>query len=113
MEHGERMDFKKFFNSASENKKNETPEETDREVELRTTADSINSTTADKEAEDHDCPSCQDSEWWIDIHFGGPHCSSCKPPPARGMVRESFFYDDHGNRWEVTAGKKSEVWRKV
>ena len=128
------MDFKKFFNESpkvekknffsegsEKNKKPESSQKPDRKVELRTTADSIDSTTADSPAAEtageittsHVCQSCQDSEWWIDIHLGGPHCANCKPPPAPGMVKESFFYDDHGNQWEIKSGRKSETWRKV
>lgn len=72
-------------------------------------------TTAEKAAanENQVCENCGDSEWWIDIHFGGPHCINCDPAPARGMIRENFFFDESGSRWNITtAEKKIEVWSK-
>jgi len=68
---------------------------------------------ADKPAEQKTtCPTCNETEWWIDIHGGGPHCYHCKRPAVRSFVKWQYFLDDHGCKWNVTVGKKVEVWRK-
>jgi len=60
----------------------------------------------------HICSTCSDSEWWVDIHGGGPHCSNCKPPAVDSFVRWRFFFDEHGSKWNITVEKKFEVWQK-
>ena len=58
------------------------------------------------------CKSCGDSEWWIDVHGGGPHCPTCKPATAKGFIKWRFFFDERGQKWNVTHDARFEVWTK-
>ncbi len=101
-EHGNKSGFEDFFSFSEIT--------AEKKIQGKTTITDTPAVSKNSPAEN--CSVCGETEWWIDVHFGGPHCVVCKPPAASGLVRENYFYDHHGERWTVLIGKKSETWSK-
>ena len=58
-----------------------------------------------------DCGNCCDSEFWTDIH-GGIHCGNCRPPAIESFVRDRFFFDSAGDRFDITVEPDFEIWSR-
>ena len=58
-----------------------------------------------------DCENCCDSEFWTDIH-GGIHCGNCRPPAIKSFVRDRFFFNSVGDRFDIIVESDFEIWSR-
>lgn len=58
-----------------------------------------------------ECEKCEDPEFWTDIH-GGIHCSNCRPAAIKSFVRDRFFFDSAGDRFDIIVEPEFEIWSR-
>lgn len=58
-----------------------------------------------------ECKKCEDSEFWTDIH-GGIHCENCRPPAIKSFIRDRFFFDSSGDRFDIIVESDFEIWSR-
>lgn len=73
--------------------------------------------TSDRSAELLDgklCDGCDDTHWWVAVGAKQPRrCWTCQPPPSLSLVACEYFFDDNGNRWNITKDTEGrKVWLK-